>query len=91
METAFVAAGLGIAFLAQSLPGGQIGEERPRFSHQLRLAIGVGAASAIPLAAFATFNHLMGQGLLPNSVLAKGQGLSNDATSPLNVTTCCTG
>jgi hypothetical protein len=87
METTFVAAGLGIAFLAQALPGGQIGDERPRFSHQLRLAIGVGAASAIPLAAFAAFNHLMGQGLLPNSVLAKGQGLSNDTTSPLNVTT----
>jgi hypothetical protein len=85
-ETTFVAAGLAVACLAQSLPGGELGDARPPFRRQLGRAVGILAASAVPLAAFAIFNRLMGQGFLPNSVLAKGQGLSHDNTSRLNLT-----
>lgn len=45
----------------------------------------VGVAAVGAFAAFAAFNRLMGQGWLPNSVLAKGQGISGGTGSPFQL------
>jgi hypothetical protein len=78
-ESAFVAAGLAAALLW--LPTGPT--DGLRLRRRLRPAVLVGLAAALPLAGFSLFNHLMGQGLLPNSVLAKtrstGDGAGRDA------------
>jgi hypothetical protein len=75
-ESAFVAAGLAVALLWR--PTGT-----PGLRHRLRPAALVGLAAALPLAGFSLLNHLMGQGLLPSSVLAKttstGDGAGSDA------------
>lgn len=82
-ETAFVAAGLAVGLLADlpRAPGGR----RAR----LRQIAGVAAAVVVPLAGFALVNVALGGGLLPNSVLAKGQGvggqLDNDGLGIVDV------
>lgn len=85
-ETLFVAAGLGVALLAQCLPGWR-DADGPSVARQLRRAIGVGLAAALPFVAFAVFNRAMGQGWLPNSVLAKGQGVSGSSGSTFGMVT----
>jgi hypothetical protein len=73
-ETAFVAAGLAVALLLPPATGpvaGPVADDAGGLRRRLRPAALVGLASALPLAAFGLFNHLMGQGLLPSSVLAK--------------------
>jgi hypothetical protein len=67
-ETAFLALGLGIAILLVPRP---VGSGSTGWSPRRREAALVGAASAAPLVVFAAGNRLMGQGWLPNSVLAK--------------------
>ena len=67
-ETAFVAVGLAAAMLVTS-------------RHAWRRPAGVMAAGLLPIAAFALLNRLMGQGFLPNSVLAKTA--FNAASEPL--------
>jgi hypothetical protein len=61
-ETAFVAVGLALALL--------VVDRRRWFGR----AVGLLAASAVPIAAFAAVNRAMGGGWLPNSLLAKGNG-----------------
>ena len=68
-ETAFVAVGLAVAMLVTS-------------PHDRRRPLGVLAAGLVPIAAFAAVNLAMGQGLLPNSVVAK-TALNADAGEPL--------
>ena len=80
LETLFLAGAIGVAMLAQCLPGWGTGDP-PRFASQFRRAVLVGLAAFVPFTAFALFNKLMGQGWLPNSVLAKGQGVSGDPSS----------
>lgn len=72
-ETMFVAAGIGLAFLALTLPGWNKRERRPSVLENLRPAVLAGAVSLGTFAVFATINRAMGQGWLPNSVLAKSQ------------------
>ncbi len=71
-ETAFVALGLGLAILLRGATPWSIGDDRT-WADRLRQVVLVGLSAAVPLAAYAAFNRLMGQGLLPNSVLYKSQ------------------
>jgi hypothetical protein len=73
-ETGFVAAGL-----AAGLAIGD-GDVRAAVSARRRRIAGVLAAAALPTVAFALGNHAMGGGLLPNSVLGKGQGAGAGAS-----------
>jgi hypothetical protein len=79
LETAFVAAGIGAALLARCLPSrGPDGAAEPDraaapLRRQLRRTALVGLSAAAPWAIVAAFTGLMGQGLLPNSVLAKAR------------------
>jgi hypothetical protein len=76
LETAFVAAGIGAALVARSLPGWGpegTGASAARVRRQLRRTALVGLATAVPLAVVAAFTRLMDQGVLPNSVLAKAR------------------
>jgi hypothetical protein len=70
-ETMFVAAGIGVALLGQCLPGWRPPGCRPVFPQQFKQALLVGAVSGGVFALFAAFNHLMGQGWLPNPILFK--------------------
>jgi hypothetical protein len=72
-ETGFVAAGIALAMLVTK-PGGRLWP--PAASHWRR-PLAVLAVPAATFAAFAVVNRLMGQGLLPNSVLAKGAKTSS--------------
>lgn len=74
-ETAFVAVGLAVATLAPSEPTG------PRWPDRSRCwrAAAALAASGSALVAFSLVNLALGQGVLPNSVLAKGQLVSGEA------------
>lgn len=71
-ETAFVALGLGLGILLGSRPQWSSGVVR-NLSTRVRQVVLVGLASGLPLVAYGLFNHAMGQGLLPNSVLYKSQ------------------
>jgi hypothetical protein len=85
LETAFVAAGIGVALIARCLPASEPGEPSEHNGHsesgehaaplgrQLRKTALVGLSAALPLAVIAAFTRLMGQGMLPNSVLAKAR------------------
>jgi hypothetical protein len=66
-ETGFVAVGIAAAML---LTGA--GQMWPPTATRWRRPVAVLAAPAVAFTAFAAFNRAMGQGLLPNSVLAKG-------------------
>ena len=70
-ETAFVGAGLMAGLAYDGAHAARRSRERlARF----REIVAVGAAVAVPLVIFSLFNLAMGGGVLPNSVLAKGQG-----------------
>jgi hypothetical protein len=49
----------------------------------LRRVVAFGAASALPIAAFGLVNRAMGQGWLPNSVVAKSGRLSGEPEGPV--------
>ncbi len=74
LETAFVAAGLGAALILKALPWGRDGAEpwRPVASR----VVAIGAASGLPLVAYAVVNQAMGQDWLPSSVTAKSTSLN---------------
>jgi hypothetical protein len=75
-ETAFVAAGLAVALILVD-----------RRAH-LRRAVGVLAASGVPIVAFGIVNKALGGGWLPNSILAKGQGTGQsqqDGLGPVDI------
>lgn len=82
-ETAFVGAGLAVALALVDGGGWQ------RMWRRRRQVVAVVAAVGVPLVLFALWNRAMGGGFLPNSVLAKGQGVgvSHTATglSPVDV------
>lgn len=79
-ETAFVAAGLVVAFA--STPWWEASPVGPRRRlpdrTQFTRAILVGAASLGPLVVVSVVNRAMGQGWLPNSILAKAPATSGD-------------
>jgi hypothetical protein len=77
-ETLFVAAGLAVAQLAMMLPGWRPSVARPALHGQVKRATLIGVSAGVPFAVFALFNRAMGQGWLPNSVLAKGQSISGE-------------
>ena len=74
-ETAFVGLGLaaGLACQGRLADGGWL--------HRRRQIAGVLAAVAVPVVLFALGNVALGGGLLPNSLLAKGQGVGADKLS----------
>jgi hypothetical protein len=74
-ETAFVGAGLAAGLAAEAVANRRIGADVAR-----RIAAVV-AAVAVPVALFAAANRALGGGLLPNSVLVKGNG-TGTAVSP---------
>ena len=74
-ETAFVGAGLAAGLAAEAVAHRRIGADVAR-----RIAAVV-AAVAVPVALFAAANRALGGGLLPNSVLVKGNG-TGTAVSP---------
>lgn len=78
-ETAFLALGLGLACLVVGC-----GDERRSWRDRIVDTLLIGTSSAVPLIAFSSFNKAMGQGWLPNSVLAKGQVINGDG-SPFGV------
>ena len=75
-EDLFVVAGLAVGFMAMSVPGLAPATGVRPWRDQLKQATLVVVAAAVPFLGFVAFNKLMGQGLLPNSVLAKGQGVT---------------
>ena len=70
-ESSFVALGLAIATVVvpSALP----------VTRRVQRSVVIVAAAAVPTAAFALFNRAMGQGWLPNSVLAKAQVVSGSS------------
>ena len=81
-ETPMLALGIGSALLAQSVARWSPGDSPIPWRSRLPMVVGVGAASGVPLLLFAAFNKAMGQGFLPNSVLAKSQFTGVDAVNP---------
>jgi hypothetical protein len=77
-ETAFVGAGLAAGLAAEAVAHRRIG---PRAARRI---VAVLAAVAVPLALFAAANRALGGGLLPNSVLVKGNG-TGTAVSPTGI------
>jgi hypothetical protein len=73
-ETAFVAAGLAAGLALAD------GDVRAALAARRRQIAGVVAGAAVPIVVFAAGNRALGGGLLPNSVLAKGQGGSTGAS-----------
>jgi hypothetical protein len=86
-ETAFVAAGLGLGVMLQSLERFAPSGRALPWRRQARETALIGLASGVPLACFAIWNHAMGQGLLPNSVLDKSQLTGVDFVSPFGFQT----
>jgi len=96
-ETAFVAAGLALGLVLADGDAGDAGRGagamarvRAAASARGRQIVGVVAAAAVPIVVFAVVNKAMGGGLLPNSVLAKGQGGhtgngQNDGVNPSDI------
>ena len=76
METAFLAVGVAAAILLTVDRSGP--DLIRRLKEQLPRVVGLGLASGIPVAAFAAFNRAMGQGWLPNSVIAKSESLNGE-------------
>lgn len=77
-ETAFVAWGLAIAVVACA--------DHLAIGTRMKRSGLILAASGVPIAAFAALNRRAGQGWLPNSVLAKGQGISKSSETGISVT-----
>jgi hypothetical protein len=67
-ETAFVGAGLAAGLAAEAVAHRRVGPAAAR------RIVAVVAAVAVPLGLFAAVNRALGGGLLPNSVLVKGNG-----------------
>lgn len=79
-ETAFVAGGLVLGLMAQCASGWRPDNATPDLARErIRLSGIIVAATGVPIALYALFNTAMGQGLLPNSVLAKGQGVGSES------------
>lgn len=81
LETAFLAAGLGAAMLVTPPRATDVSRRlllRARLPHVLTLAV----ASGGPLLAYGIVNQLMGQGWLPNSVMAKSASLNGQSPVP---------
>jgi hypothetical protein len=74
-ETAFVGLGLAAGLACQ----GRLADGS--WLHRRRQIAGVLAAVAVPVVLFALGNVALGGGLLPNSLLAKGQGVGADKLS----------
>lgn len=74
-ETAFVAFAIAVATLVPSEAAQRLWPDRMR----VRRAASALAASGSTLVVFGLVNRAFGQGLLPNSVLAKGQLVSGEA------------
>ena len=68
-ETIWVVAGLGLGYLIDGWV--RYPHDRHAIAGRLRTTVGLGLATAAPVAAFGAINRAMGQGFLPNSVLAK--------------------
>ena len=77
METAWVAAALGVAVLATCLPRPD-GASVPPWAPQLRRVVLLGLSAGLPIVAFSLFNLAMGQSWLPNSVVAKSASLNGE-------------
>lgn len=78
-ETAFVAAGLAAGLACDAVARG--GDVAGRARAVAGRMVAVLAAAAVPLALFAAANKALGGGLLPNSVLAKGQAVGSGKLS----------
>jgi hypothetical protein len=79
-ETLFLAAALGTGVVArQLLPGWRDGPAR--LGAALRTAVAIGLSAGVPVALFGVFNKAMGQGWLPNSVLAKSTATDGAGSS----------
>lgn len=74
LETAFVAAGLGVALILDAVPWGRDGS-RPWRPVAVQV-VGLGLASGIPLLVYGLLNRAMGQDWLPSSVAAKSESLN---------------
>jgi hypothetical protein len=74
-ETAFVGVGLAVGIACVD------GSVRRAVRRHGRLLVGVLAAVGVPLVLFAVANKAMGGGFLPNSVLAKAQGIGTSSTA----------
>jgi hypothetical protein len=68
-ETMWVVAGIGLGYLIDGWV--RFPWDRPAMAGRLRSVVWLGLATAAPVAAYAGVNRAMGQGFLPNSVLAK--------------------
>jgi hypothetical protein len=68
-ETVWVMAGIGLGYLIDGWTRNP--KDRSALARRLQTVVWLGVATAAPVAAYAVFNRAMGQGLLPNSVLAK--------------------
>jgi hypothetical protein len=79
-ETLFLAVGLAVGLLVEAVPRLATPGSAPVWRERLRQGVLIGAVTAAPLVAFGLINVAFGQGLLPNSILAKtlaGEG-NND-------------
>ena len=83
-ETAFIALGIGLAILLRGAGPWSIGDDRT-WADRLRTVVLVGLSAGVPLVAYSLFNHLMGQGLLPNSVLYKSQLTTPSSATALSM------
>lgn len=81
LETGFVALALGIALLALCVRRDD-GQDVPAWPDQLRRIVPIGVASVLPVVLFSAFNRAMGQGFLPNSVIAKSAALDGSNRTP---------
>lgn len=81
-ESPMVALGVGIALLAPCYSRWSPDGRAVAWRSRLPVVVAVGAASGLPLLAFAVLNKAMGQGVLPNSVLAKSQFGGVDFVKP---------
>lgn len=78
-ETGFVAVAIATALLV-SHDGSRAKDQMWR---RVRLGMFTLGAAVVPYLGFFLINSLMGQGFLPNSVLAKGQGTKGEGTDAL--------
>src|SRR5262249_11476189 len=68
-ETMWVVAGIGLGYLIDGWV--RYPRHPPDLAKRLRTVVWLGLATGAPVAAYAGLNRAMGQGFLPNSVLAK--------------------
>jgi hypothetical protein len=68
-ETMWVVAGLALGYLIDGWA--RYPRDHAALAGRVRAVIGLGVATTAPFVVYASFNRAMGQGFLPNSVLAK--------------------